>query len=190
MWSVASHSATAYSRNIGTHLKRMMSFTREMDVQKRPITYVTSSSDRMIIVEDPAVSTFKRIQDQTVHLSLKCNVLLAKDYDPLLYVQSLKQAATLLPGSALLYVIALGPQTWEFVFAATNLWPCYGCFCKCNISNTRDCVTSGYPNTEKQLKWIRRAVPPNISDEIQGIWIADETFSRALDIYLLNRNKN
>ena len=56
MWSVASHSATAYSRNIGTHLRRMMSFTREMDLQKRPVTYVTSSSDKMMIVEDPAVS--------------------------------------------------------------------------------------------------------------------------------------
>ncbi|KAL9981667.1 hypothetical protein ACROYT_G010405 [Oculina patagonica] len=55
MWSVASHSATAHSRNIDTHLKRMMSFTREMDVQRRPVTYVTSSSDRFMIVEDPAL---------------------------------------------------------------------------------------------------------------------------------------
>ena len=57
MWSVASHSATTNSRNIGTHLKRMMSFTREMDLQKRPVTYVMASSDRMMIVEDPAVSS-------------------------------------------------------------------------------------------------------------------------------------
>lgn len=56
MWSVASHSATTNSRNIGTHLKRMMSFTREVDLQKRPVTYVMASSDRIMIVEDPAVS--------------------------------------------------------------------------------------------------------------------------------------
>ena len=55
MWSVASHSATAHSRNIDSHLRRMMDFTREIDVQKRPVTYVTSSNDRIMVVEDPAV---------------------------------------------------------------------------------------------------------------------------------------
>lgn len=49
-WSVASHSATASRRNIGTHLKRMMGFTREMGLQKPLVTYVKSSSDRIMIV--------------------------------------------------------------------------------------------------------------------------------------------
>lgn len=96
MWSVASHSATAYSRNIGAHLKRMMSFTREMDLQKRPVTYVASSMDRMMIVEDPAVSLWGfKLKLCTCLWSimrcwLKITILL------FMHVQSLKQSATLL----------------------------------------------------------------------------------------------
>lgn len=55
MWSVASHSVTVRSGNIDSHLKRMMDFTREMDLQKRPVTYVTSSYDKLMIMEDPGV---------------------------------------------------------------------------------------------------------------------------------------
>ena len=43
-----------------------------------------------------------------------------------------------------------------------------------NLSNTRNSVSSGYPNTRRELK-IRRA-------EIRGVWIADETLSRVFDI--------
>ena len=39
--------------------------------------------------------------------------------------------------------------------------------CSSNI-NTRDSVSSGYPNTEKRV-------------EIRGVWIADETLSRVFD---------
>ena len=44
-----------HSGNIHAHLKRMMDFTREMDLQKRPVTYVTSSYDKLMAVEDPGV---------------------------------------------------------------------------------------------------------------------------------------
>jgi len=40
-----------------------------------------------------------------------------------------------------------------------------------NISNTRDSVSSGYPNTEKGVENTTRSV-------IRGNWIADETLSR------------
>ncbi|XP_022808391.1 beta-glucuronidase-like [Stylophora pistillata] len=55
MWCVASHSVTMHSGNIHAHLKRMMDFTREMDLQKRPVTYVTSSYDKLMTVEDPGL---------------------------------------------------------------------------------------------------------------------------------------
>ena len=51
-----------------------------------------------------------------------------------------------------------------------------------NISNTRDSVSSGYPNIEQREQ-------RSIFDEIRGVWIADETLCRVL-IYLLNRDKN
>ena len=38
------------------------------------------------------------------------------------------------------------------------------------ISNTRDSVSLGYPNLKKRV------------DEIQVVWIADETLSRVFDI--------
>ena len=46
-----------------------------------------------------------------------------------------------------------------------------------NISNTRDSVSSGYPNTEKRVENKTRTF-----DEIPGVWIADETLSRVFDI--------
>ena len=55
MWSVASHRSDSHNENIVTHLRRMMDFTREMDMQKRPVTFVVSSNDRLSVVENPAV---------------------------------------------------------------------------------------------------------------------------------------
>ena len=48
----------------------------------------------------------------------------------------------------------------------------------CNISNTSDSVSSGYPNTEK-----------SIFDEIRGVWKADETLSRVFDISSQSKQK-
>ena len=42
-----------------------------------------------------------------------------------------------------------------------------------NISNTRDSVSSRYPNTEKRVE----NTTGSIFDEIRGVWIADETLS-------------
>ena len=55
MWSVASHRWAWPSKNMASHLKQMIGFAREIDMQKRPVTYVTSSEDRLLVVEDPAV---------------------------------------------------------------------------------------------------------------------------------------
>ena len=57
------------------------------------------------------------------------------------------------------------------------------------ICQTRDSVSSGYPNTEKRVE---STVDPqrSIFDEIRRVWIADETLFRVFLIYLLNRNKN
>ena len=38
-----------------SHLKKMTEFTKEIDMQKRPVTYVASSEDRWSVVEDSAV---------------------------------------------------------------------------------------------------------------------------------------
>ena len=45
-----------------------------------------------------------------------------------------------------------------------------------NISNTRDSVSSGYPNTEKRVENTTRSGV--FLNEIRGVWIADETLSR------------
>ena len=45
--------------------------------------------------------------------------------------------------------------------------------CYCNISNTRDSVSSRYPNTKMRVK--KYNVQRSIFDEIRGAWIADET---------------
>ena len=43
----------------------------------------------------------------------------------------------------------------------------------CNISNTRDSVSSGYPNTEKRAE--NTAWQRGIFDDISGVWVAYET---------------
>ena len=48
----------------------------------------------------------------------------------------------------------------------------------CNTSNTRDSVSSGYPNTEKRVE--------NIFDEIWGVGIADETLDISSVWYILS----
>ena len=55
MWSIASHRWAWPSENMTSHLKKMMEFTKEIDMQKRPVTYVASSEDRWSVVEDSAV---------------------------------------------------------------------------------------------------------------------------------------
>ena len=52
----------------------------------------------------------------------------------------------------------------------------------CNISNTRDSVLSGYPNTEYDAQ-------RSIFNEIRGAWIADETLSRVFDISSQSKQK-
>jgi len=48
-----------------------------------------------------------------------------------------------------------------------------------NISNTRDSVSSGYPNTEKKVENTTRS---GVFDKMQGVWIADERLSQVFDI--------
>ena len=55
MWSIASHRWAWPSENMTSHLKKMMEFTKEIDMQNRPVTYVASSEDRWSVVEDSAV---------------------------------------------------------------------------------------------------------------------------------------
>ena len=49
-----------------------------------------------------------------------------------------------------------------------------------NISNTRNSVSSGYPDTEKIGE--KCDAQRSIFDQIRGVWIADETLSRVFDI--------
>ena len=49
-----------------------------------------------------------------------------------------------------------------------------------HISNTRDSVSSGYPNTEKRVE--------NMTCS-GGVWIADETLSRVFDISSQSKQK-
>ena len=55
------------------------------------------------------------------------------------------------------------------------------------ISNTRDRVSSGYPNTEKRVENTTRRVLQ--FGEIRGVWIADETLSRVFDISSQSKQK-
>ena len=55
-----------------------------------------------------------------------------------------------------------------------------------NILNTRNSVSSGYPNTEKRVKYDAQR---SIYDEIRGVWIADETLSRVFDISSQSKRK-
>ena len=48
----------------------------------------------------------------------------------------------------------------------------------CNISNMRDSVSSGYPNTKKRVEASRKCdAQRSIFDEIRDVWKADETLS-------------
>ena len=51
----------------------------------------------------------------------------------------------------------------------------------CNISNTRNSVSLGYQNSEKRVK--KYDAQWSIFDEIQGVWIANETLSQVFDIF-------
>ncbi|XP_068680105.1 beta-glucuronidase-like [Montipora foliosa] len=55
MWSVAHHRSYSRSEEFPFYLKRMMEFTREMDLQRRLVTYLVSSDYRLGVVEDPAL---------------------------------------------------------------------------------------------------------------------------------------
>ena len=48
------------------------------------------------------------------------------------------------------------------------------------LSNSRDSVSSGYPNTKKRVENTTHSRA--IFDEIRGVWIADETLSQVFDI--------
>ena len=49
------------------------------------------------------------------------------------------------------------------------------------MSNTRDSVSSGHPNTEKRVENTTRSGV--FFNEIRGVWIVDETLSRVFDIF-------
>ena len=49
------------------------------------------------------------------------------------------------------------------------------------MSNTRESVSSGYPNTEKRVE--KYDVQRSIFDGIRGVWMADETLSSVWYIF-------
>ena len=51
----------------------------------------------------------------------------------------------------------------------------------CNISNTRNSVSLGYQNSKKRVE--KYDEQWSIFDEIQGVWIANETLSQVFDIF-------
>ena len=54
------------------------------------------------------------------------------------------------------------------------------------MTNTRDSVSSGYPNTENRVEYDAQQ---NIFDEIRGVLIADGTLSRVFDISSQSKQK-
>ena len=56
-----------------------------------------------------------------------------------------------------------------------------------NISHTRDSVSSGYPNIENRIKNITHIGV--FFGEIPGVWIANETLSRAFDMSFQSKQK-
>ena len=56
-----------------------------------------------------------------------------------------------------------------------------------NISNKRDGVSSGYPNTEKRVENTTRSRV--VFEETRGVWITDETLSRMFDISSQSKQK-
>ena len=65
------------------------------------------------------------------------------------------------------------PGVWKC--GKTRSFVLDGIYFNFSISNTRDSVSSGYPNTEKRVENTTRS-------EIRGVWIADETLARVFDI--------
>ena len=65
---------------------------------------------------------------------------------------------------------------------SVNTWKCL-----CNISNTRDNVSSGYPSTEKRVE--NTTCSGVFFKEIWGVWIADETLSLVFDISSQSKQK-
>ena len=57
-----------------------------------------------------------------------------------------------------------------------------------NISNTRDSVSSGYPNTEKRVENTTRS-GVFLTKLVRGAWIADETLIRLIDISSQSKQK-
>ena len=58
----------------------------------------------------------------------------------------------------------------------------------CNISNTRDSVSSGYPNTEKRVENITGSGVFGLNS-IECDWMTDETLSRVFDISSQSKQK-
>ena len=56
----------------------------------------------------------------------------------------------------------------------------------CNTSNTRNGVSSGYPNTEKRVQNTTRS---GVFLTRFGVWIADEILSRVFDISSQSKQK-
>ena len=56
-----------------------------------------------------------------------------------------------------------------------------------NISNTRDSVSSGYPNTEKRVENTTRSGV--FLTKIRGVWITDETLSLVFDVFSQSKQK-
>ena len=57
-----------------------------------------------------------------------------------------------------------------------------------NISNTRHCVSTGYPNTENRVENTTRS-GVCVFDDIRSVWRADETLSRLFDISSQSKQK-
>ena len=61
---------------------------------------------------------------------------------------------------------------------------------QCNMSNTRNSVSLGYPNTERRNQESRKYnMQRSIFDKIRGVWIVNETLSRVFDISSQSKQK-
>ena len=61
--------------------------------------------------------------------------------------------------------------------------------CTCNISNKRDSVSLGYPNTKKRDENMTHSGVHCIFDKIRGVWIAQETLAQVFDISSRSKQK-
>ena len=60
----------------------------------------------------------------------------------------------------------------------------------CNITNPRDSVSLGFPNTEKRVENTTRSGVFLMKFEVFGcVWIADETLSRVFDMIFSIKTK-